>query len=251
MMNLLSIDWDYFFPDNIAFDWAMDDQQFIFYETIWPIRWSNRNLITKKFAKDIYYPDPQLLNGFLDKVLINSNPSLISIADSHTDIQHLINLFPAKVNIYNFDQHHDIYYGNELPTKESQLNCGNWVGYFLDRIESYHLFYPPWRKSNSEHKNQLSYANSISYSIPENPPEFHMVFICRSSPWTPSWSDDNWIEFIEYFKINYPYEWNHKLALDYVLEPRPFNQDEAEILLEQTKEMIKQLKDERKKCETK
>ena len=53
-MNILSIDWDYFFPDNVAFDWSMDDKKFIFYEIIWPIRWSNMHLETKKLAKWIF-----------------------------------------------------------------------------------------------------------------------------------------------------------------------------------------------------
>lgn len=241
-MNILSIDWDYFFPDNTAFDWSMDDQQFIFYETIWPIRWSNRNLITKKFAKDVYHPDLQLLNGFLDKILINSNPAMLSIAETHSDIQHLIDLFPAKVSIYNFDQHHDIYYQN-LRTKF--LNPGNWVSYFFDRIESYHLYYPAWRKSNPEHTDKrLNYTTSISYDIPNDPPEFQMVFICRSAPWTPSWSDHHWIEFIEYFKTNYRYTWDHKIALEYALKPRPFDLKQAKQYYEQTKKMMQQYKNQ-------
>ena len=81
----------------------MWEKRFVFYETIWPIRWSNRNIYDNTIiAKDVYHPDLQLLNGFLDKVLINSKPALLSIADSHTDIQHLINLFPAKVNNLQF-----------------------------------------------------------------------------------------------------------------------------------------------------
>ena len=243
-LNILSIDWDYFFPNNFDFDWAMDESRFLFYEMIWPIRWGNIHLMTKELAKDIYHPDQQLLNGFLDKILINSNPSLLSIADSHTDIKHLINLFSAKVNIYNFDQHHDIYYGNELPNKESEPNCGNWVGYFLDRIESYHLYYPPWRKSNLEHTGKLLHTNSVSFTIPKNPPSFQMIFICRSSPWTPSWSDHHWIKFIEYFKTNYRYTWDHKLALDYALKPRPFDLKQAKQYYEQTKKMMQQYKNQ-------
>lgn len=242
-MNILSIDWDYFFPDNLDFDWAMDDKKFFFYEMIWPIRWGHCNLYDHKIiAKDVYHPDPQLLNGFLDKILINSSPALLSIADSHTDIQYLINLFPAKVNIYNFDQHHDIYYGNELPKRKVQLNCGNWVGYFLYRIESYHLFYPPWRESNPEHVGKLLHTNSISFTIPESPPAFDMIFICRSSPWTPSWSDNHWIEFIEYFKTNHPIIWNNKLTIDYALKPRPFSQKEAEQHFKQSKAAIEYCK---------
>jgi len=244
MMNILSIDWDYFFPNNFDFDWSMDDTRMIFYETIWPIRWSNMNLKTKELAKDIYHPDLQLLNGFLDKVLINSNPAMLSIAESHSDIQHLINLFPAKVNIYNFDQHHDIYYSDDL-TSNMQLNCGNWVSYFRNQINEYHIIYPAWRKHSPEHNdNRSDYAASISYDIPNDPPKFHMVFICRSAPWTPSWSDHHWIEFIEYFKTNYRYTWDHKIALEYALEPRPFNQDEAEQYYKQFKEIMEQHKNQ-------
>jgi len=242
-MNILSIDWDYFFPDNFVFDWQFQDNNKIYCEIIWPIRWSNRNLFDHKIiAKDIYHPDLQLLNGFLDKILINSYPSMLVISDTHVDIKTLIDAFP-KSNIYNFDQHHDIYYGNELPKKESQLNCGNWVGCLLNQIKSYHLFYPPWRKTNPEHKGKLLYTE-VSYSIPEDPPVFDAIFICRSSPWTPPWSDHKWIEFIEYFKINYHILWNRKLALDYVLKARPFDQQEAERYEQQTKKSIERCKKE-------
>jgi hypothetical protein len=246
LLNILSIDWDYFFPNNRIFDWQFQDNKLVYCETLWPIRWSNLSLFDHKIiAKDVYHPDPQLLNGFLDKLLINSNPSILVLSDTHTDIQILINLFPAKVNIYNFDQHHDIYYGNKLPKRKAQLNCGNWVGYFLDRIESYHLFYPPWRESNLEHTGKLLYTNSVSFTIPESPPAFDTVFICRSSPWTPSWSDHKWIEFIEYFKTNHHILWNRKTALEYVLKPRPFNQKEADLYEKQTKRMIEKLKGEK------
>ena len=248
MLNILSIDWDYFFPNNLNFDWQMDEKTFAYYELLWPIRWGNSHVYDQKIlAKDVYHPNQQLLNGFLDKILINSTPVLLSIADSHLDIQILINLFPAKVNIYNFDQHHDIYYGNELPKRKSQLNCGNWVGYFLDQIESYHLFYPPWRKTDSEYVGKLLHTNSVSFTIPESPPIFDMIFICRSSPWTPSWSDNKWIEFIEYFKTNYPIMWSSKIALDYVLEPRPFNQEEADQYFEQSKAAIEYCRKENTK----
>ena len=244
-MNILSIDWDYFFPDNFQFDWSMDDKKSIFYEIIWPIRWSNRNLKTKEFAKDTYHPDLQLLNGFLDKILINSKPALLSIAETHSDIQHLIELFPAKPDIYNFDQHHDIYYYDHPGKINDQLNPGNWVSYFTTQINSYHLYYPPWRESIPEHTDErLNYTASISYNIPINPPEFHMVFICRSAPWTPSWSDHHWIEFIEYFKTNYQYTWDHKLALEYALKPRPFDVKEAERYYKQTERLINQLRKE-------
>lgn len=244
MMNILSIDWDYFFPDNFAFDWQMNEEKFFYYEMLWPIRWSNRDLYNPdKMAKDIYHPDQQLMNGFWNKVLSNSDPIFLTIADSHTNIEHLINLFPAKVNIYNFDQHHDIYYYDDIPSN-MQLNCGNWIAYFRKQINEYHLIYPPWRKNHPEHNdNQLSFTKSVSYHIPDSLPDFQMVFICRSSPWTPSWADHHWIEFIEYFKTNYPILWKRKSYSDYVLKARPFNQAEAEEYYQQSIKMMKQLKE--------
>jgi hypothetical protein len=247
-MNILSIDWDYFFPDNFEFDWQFKDNKFIYCELLWPIRWSNLSVFDNKvIAKDIYHPDPQLLNGFLDKLLINSNLQALVLSDTHSDIAVLIDNFP-KSNVYNFDQHHDIYYGKP-PVKETQLDCGNWASYYLNlnQIKSYHLFYPPWRESIPENQMQLSMANSMSYSIPKDPPVFDAVFICRSSPWTPSWSDHKWIKFIEYFKTNYPILWNHKTALEYVLKPRPFDQHEADLYEKQVKRTIEKLNRENKK----
>lgn len=244
-MNILSIDWDYFFPDNFVFDWQFQDNNKIYCETLWPIRWSNRNIFDHTIiAKDVYHPDLQLLNGFLDKILINSYPSVLVISDTHVDIKILIDNFP-KSNIYNFDQHHDVYYQDHPIKIDRQLDCGNWVSCLSTQIKSYHLFYPSWRESTPEESDN-NYIDSISYSIPENPPVFDAVFICRSSPWTPSWSDHKWIEFIEYFKTNHPILWNRKLALDYVLKPRPFNQEEADRYEQQNQEAIKKLMAEAK-----
>jgi hypothetical protein len=239
-MNILSVDWDYFYPDNFMFDWQMNEDNPIYYETIWPIRYGSHNLKTNEMAKD-YYMLNETYNRFWEKVLQNSDPIKLVISDSHTDMSFIFKLFKGKVNIWNFDQHNDLGYGSQ---NNRRLDCGNWVKYFWKRIKEYHLIYPEWRKHNPE-GNGFEGEYSVYYEIPDWLPDFDIVFICRSSPWTPSWYDDKWIKFIEYFK-RFNTLWERKAAAPYVLKSRPFDKQGAEDLIEQIKQQI-ELQKERSK----
>jgi hypothetical protein len=62
----------------------------------------------------------------------------------------------------------------------------------------------------------------------ELPPKdaYDIVFICRSSCWTPSWCDDKWLAFISYFK-QWPWLWDAKCFAPFVLKERKCNMAEA------------------------
>jgi hypothetical protein len=234
-MNILSVDWDYFYPDNYEFDWQMNEKNPIYYETIWPIRYGSHSLKTNEMAKDCYMLN-EVYKQFWDKVLQNSDPFKLLISDTHSDMSFIFKLFKSKVSIWNFDQHNDLGYGQS----SKELDCGNWAAHYWKRIKEYHLIYPPWRESDPE-RNGFKGKYSIYYEIPDWLPSFDVIFICRSSPWTPSWDDAKWIEFIEYFK-RHDKLWERKAAAPYVLKERPFNRQSAEDLIKQTKELMKGLK---------
>lgn len=228
-LNVLSVDWDFFFPDCVGFDWSMDETNSLFYEVIWPIRWSNRNLFTGEYAKDAYLLDVYTFNGFWDRVLGKSDLKGLFVCDSHADMYHLIKFYRAtdrKLHIWNFDQHHDIGYFSK-----SRIDCGNWAGKMRDNISSYHLVYPKWRRSAPEDDfDNRKWPTSVSFGIPSELPKFDAVFVCRSSPWTPSWYDHKWMEFIGFFENNFPRLWKRKAAASYALSPRNFSIEEAELL---------------------
>jgi len=194
---ILSVDWDYFFPDLIPYDWGHQESA-MFYEMLWHVRVSNRNLMTKEKALDVVKPDPKLLDGFWDRVC-PKHPKKLIIAESHASIEHYIT---EGSTVYNFDQHHDIQYGFGL----DKLDCGNWAGRALKKnlLKKYVLVYPPWRQKIREGEpEQIASPHSdppydpveIFYDVPADLPKFDTVFLCRSYAWTPTWCDDAWLEF--------------------------------------------------------
>lgn len=247
-MNILSLDWDYFFPDNFDFDWQMAENNYVFYEIIWSIRWGNMNYKTKQLAKDVYHPDRELYSQFINIVLNYCvDPLLIGITDSHSNISAIFESlnFIKKFSVWNFDQHHDFWYG-ETEVPEYNCDCGNWVKYYWNKIKEYHLVYPAWRKKFPEpnFKKYSKYFNSIDYSIPHNIlPEFDVIFICRSSPWTPSWSDYLWMELLNELESRFPYAWdNARIQNDFAMKERQFNKDEAEQFYQNSLEQLRKMK---------
>jgi hypothetical protein len=241
-IRILSVDWDYFFPDVFWFDWSQKEES-IFLEFLWPIRYGNAHLKTGEMAKDIVKPDKSLLCGFWEKVCPRGPYINLTIAESHKDVISIVdNYFPdpdfkPKFGIWNFDQHHDGGYGMK------ELNCDNWVHHLWenDRLSDYNVIYPPWREERPEEKPEFPHA--MHYKIPILPDRFEFVFICRSSGWTPSWCDDEWIKFIEYWK-KYDYLWETKSFSEYALKKRPFDYEKAMDYLRKEQKIRDQIRED-------
>ncbi len=226
MINICSIDWDYFFPNSIFYDWGHNEN---FPDMLWNIRADNIPILNKKYnEKDIalhnYIPDQNKLKDFWNNIKIKENLNLI-ITESHLDISYIFDsiLLYDEISIYNFDAHHDIY------SSEEELDCGNWAYHFLNSDESithYHIIYPEWRKTEPDMKIDMKIDINTHYQIPDNLPIFDILFICRSGAWTPSWADDDWINFIECWKQKSSSIWDNKIALDYVLKKRDFKYEQ-------------------------
>lgn len=184
---ILSVDWDYFFPDLLPYDWGHQESA-IFYETIWHVRASSRNLMTGERALDVVKPDPKLLDDFWDHVC--QHPKKLVITESHANIEQFIT---ENSIVYNFDQHHDIQYDSGL----GKLDCGNWAGRAMKKklLKKYILVYPPWRQKAKETEPEQFKEIQILYDVPADLPKFDIVFLCRSYAWTPTWCDDAWLEF--------------------------------------------------------
>jgi len=243
-MNILSIDWDYFFPDVIPYDWGHKESG-IFYEMAWHWRPGNRNLITNEIALDTVVPSKERLKDFWKKVCPKTSKFLI-IAESHLDILQIGKIFKEST-IWNFDQHHDLCYGDKQPTKP---DCGSWAGHLIKEgvISEYNVVYPEWRKQEPENIPEIK-ANYY-YEIPENLPEFDIVFICRSYAWTPTWADPEWIKFIEHWK-KHSFLWDSKIISESVLNKRSPGNIEARKIMIETEKQRKELEKEPKNKTTK
>ena len=223
-MNILSIDWDFFFPDVQQFDWQMNEDMFLYYELIWPLRWGNSALFDQNTkANEIMHPRSSH-RTFWDSIQskIKKRATLI-IVDTHSEMYNVFNEYPGSLTIWNFDQHHDCGYG-----RSKELDCGNWAQllYSNSKIQ-YHQVYPDWRKTIKEEPNPPGWAEIHHESDPLELPKFDFVFICRSSPWTPSWADRLWLRFIHWFKDNRELCWKNKMSVPYPLKERTFNWKEA------------------------
>ena len=228
-MRVLSVDWDYFFPDAFPFDWGHREES-LYFEAIWSMRVADRDR-TGKSVLDIMIPDKEVLRGFWKKVCLN-NPIMLYISESHADLGFILKDLQTE-ELYNFDAHHDFCYGETIP---SDPDCGSWAGYLLkkNRLKKYHVIYPEWRKDSPENKpkimDQFSSKINIHHEIPKMP-SIDLVFICRSYAWTPPWADDAWKRFINFWK-NDSFLWENKIIAPSVLKSRHPSIKEATVLRE-------------------
>jgi len=193
-MKILSIDWDYFYPDSAPYDWGANEEKGIFYEIIWSIRASNRNLVTQAFALDEYVPT--IPRNFWKRVVSN-NPAVMMVADSHFALFDLL----RNADLTHLDAHHDCGYcdiGKDFQSDQAHVDCGNWGrwGKFMGKIETNRLYYPEWRKEYDETKPPTWILDEMNYGLPE-PEDYDMIFVCRSSCWTPPWFDKKFRSFVQ------------------------------------------------------
>lgn len=260
--NILSVDWDFFFPDSTVFDWSASETRYagFYLKMVWTMRAHNHicfksashpDLDPETPAIEYMQPYPQLMAGFWDRFRFTANTSLV-ITESHEDLVLIMDRAPSFFNeeidgytVWNFDAHHDMGYG--IPAKHSKspisrelpkLNCGNWAlhgMYAVPPIVNYHLIYPEWRKRRDENDfaRVAHQASSIRYKIPHIGWDIDIVFVCRSGAWSPSWCDPQWLEFIDWWAKHHKLAWATKVTNQgEVLNMREFNHDEAKLFNE-------------------
>jgi len=266
-INILSVDWDYFFPNAAHYDWGHKEEP-IFFETLWPIRWSNYNMRTDlrgqkgHQARSHFIVSADRLNNFWHKLFGPGRidpPEYLVITESHKDLYEVVTSLKFKksdvVKIWNYDAHHDMGYG--ASAQPMVPACDNWAKLLLDewKISGYRLIYPEWRRHEPEDKFPSGATYRLVYpefgqrvmdyysdeqQVMPMPAYFNVVFACRSSAWTPSWYDHLWIEFIEYWKHKDMQLWHTKMSCEYALKARPFDIDQAKQLEKQMTEWREQ-----------
>lgn len=230
-MRLLSVDWDYFFPDTMPYDWGHSESVFLI-EAIWQLRVTGRNIVTGEHALDAMRPDPEKLQGFWDRVLVGK-PLTLFIAESHASIWELLKT-GEQWDVVNFDQHHDIYYGS----KKWEVSCDDWASHGIDQglIERYTWACPQWAVDEQiiDYRPQ-EYSIRVQTSIEPQP--YDAVFVCRSGAWTPPWADDEWLRFIGWWEENHPEIWEDRFCNAYSEQAREPSLDQAYKLRDQMREV--------------
>jgi len=185
-MNILSIDWDYFFPDSMPYDWGHNENNFLYYDIIWQTRVSSINIFTREECLEAFIPT--IPNDFWN--IVTNRPKLY-VADSHFRIWSMLDMIGNVKSITNLDAHHDC--GYRLPKIDDDfVDCGNWGRWavLLGKTDELNLHYPQWRQGEEEwsDENQPLELNNVSYELPK-PQDYDAIFVCRSSSWTPPWFD--------------------------------------------------------------
>ena len=243
MIDILSVDWDFFFPDTSMFDWGHNETHgWGLINMMWHIRayetphmiFDNTNPYYGKYAIDFMHPDECTLRGFWSRN-VPSTPGRLIIAESHASLPYWIvqnkPISTLGVRVWNFDAHHDVHYIEpENPVKANGVRCDNWVLYLQEKkiLKEYHLVYPEWRMTRPETSfNNVTFHIDTTNHYPDTqlPDFFPVVFICRSPHWTPPWDDNLWIDFIEHWRGEDL--WADMAFAETVLEKREFDRKEA------------------------
>ena len=206
-MRVLTVDWDYFFPDTFPYDWGHDESRAFFLEQIWWLRAGNRSLTNPAgTAYEEMVPHPshrKFWAGF-------SAPKSLIVTETHADAFEAL-WMRQNVELWNLDAHHDLGYSKDEPALDTRgmmvdppVDCGNWAGRLVKfgGISSYHLVYPAWRKGRMECPAKVLRQKAgkakldVRYSAKGMPKEFDLIFLCRSGCWTPTWQDEAWMRLV-------------------------------------------------------
>lgn len=186
-LRILSIDWDYFFPDSQPYDMGhSENHSMILANVLWHNRTAAHNLITQEPLLETYIPT--IPTKFWD---IITNKPIVTVAESHLRIWELIQKkFACQVT--SLDAHHDCGYKK----LQDYVDCSNWAAWGLEfkYIGRLDLHYPAWRRAAGEGRRQAK-PTSVSYKLPAPAPYDH-IFICRSGAWTPPWFDQTFLNFV-------------------------------------------------------
>jgi len=232
-MKILSVDWDFFFPNIDGYDWGHHEESAFLYEAVWSIRAGNHDMFGKHaLATDAVRPDPKKLRGFWQKAC-GGTTAFLAICESHKAMYEWVTANQramSNLSITNYDSHHDFGYRKD----NSKLDCGNWAKHLLQerRLKEYHVVYPEWRKDHPESFPTTERPTSIRYGMPDKTECYTGVFICRSSCWTPTWADKEWTKFIEYWKRSDRDVWDRKTYSPYVLGERKPDLEAAQKMAE-------------------
>lgn len=196
MIQVLSIDWDFFFEDASGYDWGANEESPFMYEAIWNIRCNSRNIFTKQHVLDNFHPD--IPANFWS--IAKGTHSYFIICESHFSLLSILQQL-KDVTVVNIDAHHDMSYWAK---QESCCGSWGWYGKKQGYIKEFHQIYPQWRKNCEENHVQSRRPDRISYELPK-PNQYDIVFLCRSGCWTPPWHDQDFYDLIHSapFKSNY------------------------------------------------
>lgn len=210
---LLSVDFDFFVRELPEWDWGHNESA-IFYETVWPIRYSSfKDLVAE--TSPVEYADflPEKLIDELTKLDIRLSPKFqLGVGDSHSFAENFLKKKEATT-VVNLDAHHDIY------SRLMPITCGNWAYFLMERWHKEIVWIrPKWLKEGtlSEPVCEKSFWEGTWADMEKfRGCEIEAVFLARSGAWVPPHLDPAFVVMVKTFTAK-----PHGRVVDYGLVVR-------------------------------
>ena len=198
MRTLLSVDWDYFFPnpneagsskpgDLVLFDWGHREAPLFESSMMWHLRASG----FLRAGRDLPRTSGDEI-GWWERFRFADDAELW-IAESHAMAAFVATRLRADA-IWNYDAHHDCGYG---PLHPDAFDCSDWIRSVRVWIDpDVHVRYPRWVVHPSAQQSAPDWADARIDDPDELLPAFDAAFVCRSPAWVPTWCDDAFTAFV-------------------------------------------------------
>jgi hypothetical protein len=235
-LNLLVVDWDYFFP-NPAYA-ANPTEESLMY--LWdhaeapaylsPLVWSGRASAFIRSGMEL--PRAEGYEGFWNRFRFNPDGVSVLYGDSNL---HAGRIMPsslgldeeyetadawARVTLY--DAHHDSGYKSTGTLEEwratGKVSCEDWMLVHHDAGSRLEVRYPTWRREVGQVEPEPLVPVDRQIDDGRDPDvEYHAVYVCRSGAWVPPWCDDQFTEFMD----QAPCPWPTLMDPEAWVHPRP------------------------------
>jgi hypothetical protein len=197
-INMLVVDFDYFFPIDQAWEWSHFESPVMIEGPLWDIRASSfdgGDLPPLTGEQDTFW---SRFNHMFGSTLYYADSNMWAVAAALSASASMAPTPLAKWGVWLFDQHHDSGYGNQTPG----VTCENWMKSFAgpESKERLHVVYPDWHELafDIEPEPEIPIDRRHNAEIKKSElPAFDLTFVCRSGAWVPPWHDDAFFKFIE------------------------------------------------------
>lgn len=218
LMNLLVVDWDFFFPNPTLsknFDqWEQpglflwDHKETPFHQS--PTVWANR--AAGFLDNGLALPQVAGWEGFWDRFTFTDDGVSFVFGDSNL---HAGRIFPSTFGMDEewgvenrwgvvslYDAHHDCGYTSTVSLEHwrqrGMLTCEDWMLVHHDAGSRLEVTYPAWRGAvqGIEPKPLVPVDRRVDDGTTPDT-VYHAVYVCRSGAWVPPWCDEQFSAFME------------------------------------------------------
>jgi hypothetical protein len=198
-MHLLSVDWDYFVPSidhefvpspggRVPYAFAGGE---IFPDHMLDALWDSRAAALGARGGELPGTSGEE-TAFWQRFTIDER-AILYYADSHAQAAHGA-IREGVESVWSYDAHHDCGYEGTLEDVQrlGWVACANWMCYYFLAGAGLHVRYPNWRRDALF--RELPPLCPVERRLDDGTAprvRFDVVFLCRSSAWTPPWLDDS------------------------------------------------------------